>query len=280
MTTKKITHMKSQYEKAVLLKKLHDDKSTFIIPNPWDIASAKILEHFGFKALATSSAALALTNGVPDNSLSLEKTLIHLKEIVSATELPVSADLGNGFFDKPENIYNTIIRAAETGIVGASIEDTNSNKIYPFELAVERIKAASEAAKSLNFPFMLTARAENYFIGNPNLKDTIERLQAYQTAGADVLFAPGIILKEDIQSIVSSIDRPLNVIMGIKGSHLNYKDLNNLSVKRISLGPTLYRTAMTSFIDSIRHINKTGQFDYAEKSLSSQELNKFISNSW
>lgn len=265
-----------QYEKAVLFKKLHDDKSAFIIPNPWDIASAKILERFGFKALATSSAALALTNGVLDNSLSLEKTLGHLKEIVSATELPVSADLGNGFFDKPENIYNTIIKASETGIVGASIEDTNSNIIYPFELAVERIKAASEAAKSLNFPFMLTTRAENYFIGNPNLKDTIKRLQAYQIAGADVLFAPGIILKEDIQSIVSSIDKPLNVLMGIKGSNLSYEQLSEIGVKRISLGTSLYRTTISSFIESIQHIKQTGQFDYAEQAISSQELNKII----
>jgi 2-methylisocitrate lyase-like PEP mutase family enzyme len=268
--------MISQQEKAVQFKKLHDDKSTFLIPNPWDIASAKILEHFGFKALATSSAALALTNGVPDNSLSLEMTLIHLKEIVSATELPVSADLGNGFFDKPENIYDTILKASETGIVGASIEDTNSNKCYPFELAVERIKAASEATKSLNFPFMLTARAENYFIGNPNLEDTIKRLQAYQTAGADILFAPGIILKEDIQSIISSIDKPLNVLMGIKGANMNLEVLSELGVKRVSLGASLYRTTMNSFIETIQQIKKTEQFDFAEKSISSQELNKII----
>lgn len=270
--------MKSQYEKAIIFNKLHNEKSVFIIPNPWDIASTKILAHFGFKALATSSAALALSKGVSDNSLDLESTLIHLEEIVSATDLPVSADLGNGFFDKPENIYDTIIKAAKTGIVGASIEDTKSNKSYPFELAVERIKAASEAAKSLNFPFILTARADNYFIGNPNLDDTIKRLQAYQSAGADVLFAPGIIFKKDIQSIISSIDKPLNVLMGIKGSNLSFEELSAIGVKRISLGASLYRTAITGFIESIKHIKQTGQFDYAEQAINSQELNKIIGN--
>lgn len=270
--------MKKQFEKAVVFKKLHDDKSSFIIPNPWDIASTKILAHFGFKALATSSAALALSKGVSDNSLDIESTLIHLKEIVSATDLPVTADLGNGFFDKPENIYNTIIRAAKTGIVGASIEDTKSNISYPFELAVERIQAASEAAKSLNFPFLLTARADNYFIGNPNLEDTIKRLEAYQAAGADVLFAPGIMVKEDIQSIIASIDKPLNVLMGIKGSYLNFEELSAIGVKRISLGASLYRSAITGFIESIHRIKQTGQFDYAEQAINSQELNKIIDN--
>ncbi|PKB15103.1 isocitrate lyase/phosphoenolpyruvate mutase family protein [Flavobacterium sp. 5] len=265
--------MATQFEKGLLFEKLHHlNNETFIIPNPWDIASAKILAHFGFKALATSSAALALSEGVSDNELPLEKVLIHLKKITSATNLPVTADLGNGFFDKPEMIYDTIIKAAETGIVGASIEDTNSNKNYPLELAVERIKAASEAAKSLNFPFMLTARADNYFIGNPNLKDTIKRLQAYQMAGADVLFAPGIILKEEIQSIVTSIDKPLNVLMGIKGSNSNFEELSKIGVKRISLGASLYRNTMTRFIESIESIKQTGQFDFADESLSFQEI--------
>lgn len=255
---------------------MHDDKSTFIIPNPWDIASAKILTHFDFKALATSSAALALSEGVLDNELPLEKVLIHLKEITSATTLPVTADLGNGFFDRPEKIYDTILRAAETGIVEASIEDTNSNKSYAFDLAVERIKAASEAAKSLNFPFTLTARADNYFIGNPNLKDTIKRLEAYQMAGANVIFAPGVLLKEEIQSIITSIDSPLNVLMGIKGSCLNFEELSEIGVKRISLGSSFYRSAMSNFIKSIQQIKQTGLFDFSENSLSYQEINNLF----
>lgn len=269
--------MATQYEKGLLFEKLHHlNNETFIIPNPWDTTSAKILAHYGFKALATSSAALALSEGVSDNELPLEKVLIHLKTITAATNLPVTADLGNGFFDKPEKIYDTIIKAAETGIVGASIEDTNANKSYPLELAVERIKAASEAAKSLNFPFMLTARADNYFIGNPNLKDIIKRLQAYQMAGANVLFAPGIISKEEIQSIVTSIDKPLNVLMGIKGSNTDFEELSKIGVKRISLGASLYRNTMTNFIESIERIKQTGQFDFADKSLSFQEIKNLL----
>ncbi|UIR57880.1 isocitrate lyase/phosphoenolpyruvate mutase family protein [Sphingobacterium sp. SRCM116780] len=267
--------MKSQYDKAVIFSELHKEKSAFIMPNPWDIGSAKILSSYGFKALATSGAAFALSNGADDNSLALEKVLVHLRELTSATDLPVSADLGYGFFDSPKNIYDTILRAAETGIVGASIEDTNSNKNYPFELAVERVKAASEAAKSLNFPFILTARADNYFIGNPDLDDTIKRLQAYQRAGADVLFAPGIILKEEIESVISSIDKPLNVFMGLKGGTLSFEELSKIGVRRISLGASLYRNAMSSFIKSIQHI-KSGQFDFANDSLSFQEINTLI----
>ena len=268
--------MISQHEKAVQFKKLHDDKSAFIIPNPWDVASTKILAHFGFKALATSSAALSLSEGTNDNELPLEKVMIHLKRISSSTNLPVTADLGNGFFDKPENIYNTIIKAAETGIVGASIEDTSSNKSYPFDLSVERIKAASEAAKSLNFPFMLTARADNYFIGNPDLKDTIKRLEAYQMAGANVLFAPGVNLKTELKSILTSINKPLNVLMGIKGATMNLEELSEMGVKRVSLGASLYRTAMSSFIQTIQQIKETEQFDFAEKSLSFREISNLF----
>lgn len=264
--------MKSQYEKAVLFKKLHDNTPTFIIPNPWDIASAKVLTHFGFKALATSSAAFSFSKGVADNELPIDKALVHLEEIASATDLPVSADLGNGFYDAPEKIFEIIKIAAQTGIVGASIEDVQHNKIYSLELSVERITAAVEAARSLDFPFILTARADNYFIGNPNLKDTIKRLQAYQNAGANVLFAPGIKNLEDIQSILHEIDKPLNVLMGIKDANLNFEDLSNIGVKRISLGASLYKNAMTTFIETLKSINKTGQFDFGEQSISSSEL--------
>lgn len=271
--------MKSQYKKAVLFKKLHDEKSTFIIPNPWDIASTKILAHFGFKALATSSAAYSFSQGVADNQLPIDKVLQHLQEIASATDLPVSADLGNGFYDTPEKIFETIKKAAKTGIVGASIEDVNSKIAYPLEFATERITAAVEASRKLDFPFMLTARADNYFIGNPDIKDTIKRLQAYQDARADVLFAPGIKTLEDIQSILHEIDKPLNVMMGIKGSDLNFDDLSNSGVTRISLGASLYRNAMTTFIETIKGINENGKFDYADESISANELNKlFVSN--
>lgn len=271
--------MKSQNEKAAEFKKLHDDKSTFIIPNPWDIASTKILAHFGFKAIATSSAAYSFSQGEADNQLPMDKVLAHLQEIASATNLPVSADLGNGFGDTPGEIFETIKKAAKTGIVGASIEDVNSKSTYPLELATERISAAVEAARSLDFPFILTARADNYFIGKPDIKDTIKRLQAYQDAGADVLFAPGIKTLEDIQSILHEIDKPLNVLMGIKGSNLNFDDLSNIGVKRISLGASLYRNAMTTFVETIKGINQNGKFDFADDSINANDLIKlFTSN--
>lgn len=268
--------MKSQFDKAVLFKKLHDEKSTFIIPNPWDIASTKILAHFGFKALATSSAAYSFSQGEADNQLPMDKVLVHIQEIVSATDLPISADLGIGFYNSPEKIFETIKKAAKTGIVGASIEDVNSKSTYTLELATERIRAAVEAARSLDFPFILTARADNYFIGNPDIKDTIKRLQAYQDAGADVLFAPGVKTLEDIQSILHEIDRPLNVLMGIKGSDLNFDDLSKIGVKRISLGASLYRNAMTTFIETLKSINQNGKFDYADESISANDLIKLF----
>lgn len=268
--------MNSQYEKAVAFRQLHQESSAFIIPNPWDIASTKIISHFGFKAIATSSAALALSNGVQDGTLHLEQILIHLKEISSATDLPVTADLGNGCYDNPQQVYDTIIKAAETGIVGASIEDVNKSKSYPLALAVERIQAASEAAKSLDFPFTLTARADNYFIGTPNINDTIKRLQAYQTAGADVLFAPGIKTKETIQSILSEIDKPLNVLMGLHGNTLDYNDLNKMGVKRISLGASLYRTAMSSFVNTIQNLRQNKQFNSTEKILSFSDISNLF----
>lgn len=269
--------MKTQFEKAVQFRELHNDQCPFIIPNPWDVASTKLLSHFGFKALATSSAAHSLSEGVCDNLLPLDRVLDHLIKIVSATDLPVTADLGNGFFEKPEHVYNTILKAAETGIVGASIEDAHCNKVYPFDLAVERIRAAAEAVKALQFPFFLTARADNYFVGNPNLKETIRRLEAYQMAGADVLFAPGVILKDEIQSILVSVDRPLNVLVGINNSVLTFNELSKIGVKRISLGATLYRTAMSSFIKSVQNLCQTRQFDFADNILSYQEINTLLS---
>ncbi|MBP0905063.1 isocitrate lyase/phosphoenolpyruvate mutase family protein [Mariniflexile gromovii] len=269
--------MKSQNEKAELFKKIHNDTSTFIIPNPWDVASAKILTYFGFKALATSSAAHAFSEGAYDNSVPINDILTHLQKIVSATDLPVSADLGNGFYKNPKKIFETIKLSVTTGIVGASIEDVNGNSAYSIELSTERITAAVEAVKSLDFPFTLTARSDNYIIGNQDLKDTIKRLQAYQNAGADVLFAPGIQTIEEVQSILYEIDKPLNVLIGIKGSLLNYEDLSKLGVKRISLGASLYRNAMTSFVDTIKQISQTKNFSYAQKSISSNELNNLLS---
>ncbi len=212
-----------QSEKGKQFRALHQGNRTFIIPNPWDAGTARLLEHLGFEALATTSMGYAFSMGRRDNTLSRDETLQNAAAIARATILPVSADLENGFGDAPEIVAETIKLAAETGIVGGSIEDATGNAdnpIYDLEFAVERVKAAVEAVRGLPFPFTLTARAENYLHGRPNLSDTIARLQAFQDAGADVLYAPGLATKEDIVSVVNSVDRPVNVLMGLRGVQL------------------------------------------------------------
>lgn len=208
----------NQSEKGEIFRTLHKRDSAFIIPNPWDVGTAKILANLGFEALATTSAGYAFSVGKKDNTIDREQMLKHIGDIASATDLPVSADLGNCFGDTPETVTETIRLAAATGIVGGSVEDMSNdseNPIFEFELAVERVRAAAEAARNLPFPFTLTARAENYLVGRADLQDTIKRLQAYAEAGADVLFAPGLTKKEEIASVVKSVDRPVNVIMGL-----------------------------------------------------------------
>src|SRR5581483_3434467 len=195
-------------EKARSFRALHQRSHAFIIPNPWDVGSARLLAHMGFEALATTSIGYAFSLGRRDNSLDREQTLIYATAIASATDLPVSADLENGFGDAPEMAAETIRLAGQAGVVGGSIEHATGRPdqpFYPIELATERIRAAVAAARSLPFPFTLTARAENYLHGRPDIRDTITRLQAYQEAGADVLYAPGLAIKEDIASVVRSV---------------------------------------------------------------------------
>lgn len=231
--------MHSQFEKAHQFKELHHQEKAFIIPNPWDAGTARLLELLGFSALATTSAGYAFSRGRLDNTIGIDEMMSHLRDIATATNLPVSADLGNGFGDDPETVAETIWRAASAGIVGGSIEDATGcadEPIYTHELAVERIRAASEAAQALPFPFTLTARAENYLVGNADLHDTIRRLQAYQEAGADVLFAPGLTSRDDIAAVVSSVDRPVNVIMGFPNTSLTLGELSEIGVRRVSVG--------------------------------------------
>lgn len=268
--------MKSQIEKSQEFVELHKPGNCFVIPNPWDRGSAKLLSHFGFKALASTGAGFSFSQGRSDLSINAKEMLKHLSELVSATNLPVSADLQNGFGDSPEKVAITIAEASETGIVGGSIEDASGNSekpIYDLEYAVERIKGGAEAAKALGFKFMLTARAENYLYGRPDIKDTVRRLQAYQEAGADVLFAPGIQSKDDIRSIVSSIDRPLNVIMGFQGIQLTVSELQELGVTRISLGGSLARAAYGELERAVKEVLSEGSFDYARHAISGKELN-------
>ncbi len=265
----------NQAEKAATFRALHERKETFIIPNPWDAGSARLLEHMGFAALATTSMGYAFSLGRCDGSLGRELTLVNAAAIVSATHLPVSADLENGFGDAPEEAAATIRAAAAAGVVGGSIEDATGRPdrpIYDLPFAAERVRAAVEAARSLPFPFTLTARAENYLHGRPDLKDTIARLQAFQEAGADVLYAPGLATREDIASVVRSVDRPVNVLMGLRGVQLSLADLHALGVRRISVGSALYRTALAAFLRAAREMQDSETFTFAADAAAPKEI--------
>jgi len=267
--------MSTQTEKGKTFGALHERSGAFIIPNPWDIGTARLLAYLGFEALATTSAGYAFSVGQRDNTISRDMMMTHVTDIVSATDLPVSADLENGFGDSPETVAETIRLAAATGLVGGSIEDSTKrrdNPIYEFEHAVERVRAAAEVARALPFTFTLTGRAENYLVGRPDLKDTIKRLQAYQEAGADVLYAPGLPTKEDIVSVVSSLDRPVNVVMGLRGVQLSLAGLSEIGVKRISVGSALSRAALGAFLRAAREMRTHGTFTFADEAVSYGEI--------
>jgi 2-methylisocitrate lyase-like PEP mutase family enzyme len=267
--------MKTQAEKANLFRALHERDSAFIIPNPWDIGTARLLARLGFEALATTSAGYAFSVGQRDNTIGRDEMIAHVAAIVSATDLPVSADLENGFGDDPDTVAETIRRAAAAGLVGASIEDATArpnDPIYDHALAVERVRAAAAVAHALPFPFTLTARAENFLVGRPDLGDTIRRLQAYQEAGADVLYAPGLRTKEDIAAVVRSVDRPVNVIMGLQGAHLSLAELSELGVKRVSVGSALSRAALGAFLRAAEEMQAHGTFRFAEQAVSYRDI--------
>jgi len=267
--------MLTQTEKGKNFRALHERNSAFIIPNPWDVGTARLLAYLGFEALATTSAGYAFSVGQRDNTIDRDKMMTHAADIVSATDLPVSADLENGFGDSPETVAETIRLAAATGLVGGSIEDSTQrpdNPIYEFEHAVERVRAAAEVARALPFAFTLTGRAENYLVGRPDLKDTIKRLQAYQEAGADVLYAPGLTSKEDMVSVVSSLDRPVNVVMGLQGVQLSLAELSEIGVKRISVGSALSRAALGAFLRAAREMRTHGTFTFADEAVSYREI--------
>jgi 2-methylisocitrate lyase-like PEP mutase family enzyme len=267
--------MRTQSEKGTEFRALHHRDHAFIIPNPWDPGTARLLAHLGFEALATTSAGYAFSVGQRDNTIGRERMLAHARDLVAATDLPVSADLENGFGDDPETVAETIRLAADTGLAGASIEDDShrdTDRIYQHEVAVDRIRAAASAARSLSFPFTLTARAENYLVGRPDLKDTIKRLQAYQEAGADVLYAPGLTSKEDIAAVISSVDRPVNVVMGLRGVQLSLEELSQLGVKRISVGSALSRAAFGAFLRAAQEMSQHGTFSFANDAVPYQEI--------
>jgi 2-methylisocitrate lyase-like PEP mutase family enzyme len=261
--------------KAQAFYELHHAPMAFIIPNPWDRGSARVLAHLGFKALATTSMGYAFSLGQRDGSLSREETFANAADIAGATELPVSADLENGFGDAPEDAAATIRLSAATGIVGGSIEDSSGNRdapIYDFSLAVERVHAAVEAAKSLPYKFTLTARAENYLHGRPDLDDTIKRLKAFEEAGADVLYAPGLRNREDIRNVAGAVKRPRNVVMGLQGVQMSLQELSEMGVKRISVGSSLARTALAAFMAGAREMHDQGTFAYAANAAAPKEM--------
>ncbi|MGH1350888.1 MAG: isocitrate lyase/PEP mutase family protein [Methyloligellaceae bacterium] len=273
--------MSTQKIKANRFKELHERDSCFVIPNPWDTGSTKILEQYGFEALATTSAGVAFSLGLRDgqSDTTREDILNNARQIVENTSLPVSADLENGYSNNPEVIARTIKLAADTGLVGGSIEDRtmdNSNPIRDLEHATECIRAAVEAKNALPFHFTLTARAENYLFGIQDLDDTIRRLQAFQEAGADVLYAPGLTTREQISAVISSVDLPVNVVMGLSGNTLTKAELEELGVTRISLGSALARAAYGAFLDAIDEIKDQGTFTFAEKAAPFSKLNDFF----
>ncbi|MDA1101486.1 MAG: isocitrate lyase/phosphoenolpyruvate mutase family protein [Proteobacteria bacterium] len=251
----------NQHGKAKTFAALHAGPECFVIPNPWDIGTTKILTSMGFKALATTSAGYAFSRGHLDGVVGRDEMLAHAAEIVAATPLPVSADLENGYGDAPEAVAETIRLAAGTGLVGASIEDFTGDRdapIYEFGLALERIEAAVAAAREQDFPFALTARAENFIRGRPDLDDTIKRLAAFEAAGADVLYAPGLPSLEAIRTVCQAVSKPVNVVMGLTGGGMTTAQLAEAGVRRISLGAVLARTALGAFMDAAREIQDGG----------------------
>ena len=266
-------------QKAARFRALHDGPGAFILPNPWDVGSACLLAGLGFQALATSSAAAAATVGKKDHGLTRDEALAHARSIVDATPLPVSADLENGFGDAPEVVAETIRLAAEAGLVGCTIEDTTGDPdhpLYGFDLAVERVAAAAEAARALPFPFMVTARAHNLLFSHARLEDTISRLQAFEKAGADVLFAPGLPDLAAVRSVCAAISKPFNFMVGIPGRSFSLDQLAAAGVRRVSLATSLYRAAMTGFLDAIREVQETGQFGFLDRCVTTAELNKIM----
>ena len=268
-----------QLLKAQTFKALHERDGAFVMPNPWDAGSAKLLASMGFEALATTSAGLAFTLGRPDaeGAISRDDTLANVADIVAATSLPVAADLENCFSDNPEGCAQTLLKAAASGIVGGSIEDASGradHPIYDFDLAVERVRASVAAVRSLPFPFMLTARAENLLNGRMDFADTLRRLEAYAEAGADVLYAPGLRTREEVIAVVRAVaPRPVNILMGLGGVTLSVADLSECGVKRISVGSSLARAAFGGLYRAAEEIRNYGTFNYAGQALPFDQLN-------
>jgi 2-methylisocitrate lyase-like PEP mutase family enzyme len=269
----------SQKEKAQRFMSLHQGPGALLIANAWDAGSARILAALGFHALATSSGASAGILGRRDGKVTRDEALSQARGIVQATDLPVSADLEKGFGDAPSAAAETIRLAGAAGLVGGSIEDATGSKdqpLFDFNHAVERVAAAAEAARAHEFGFLLTARSENFLRGNPDLEDTIRRLQAFEKAGADVLMAPGLPDLAAVRAVCAALKKPFNFMAGIKGKSFSVPELEAAGVRRISVATSLYRAAMSGMIDAAREVKEKGSFGYLERTLATPDLNRFM----
>jgi len=269
----------SQAARHQAFRSLHERPGAFVIPNPWDAGSARILAALGFEALATTSAGLAFALGRLDSAAALSRDVVldNARSIVEATELPVSADLEDGFGASPEACAETIALAAGVGLVGGSIEDATGDPqrpIFDFAQSVERVAAAAVAARGL--PFLLTARAENFLHGRPDLDDTIRRLQAFEAAGADVLYAPGLPSLEAIRTVCASVSRPVNVVMGLAAPILTVDELAEAGVKRISVGGSFARAALAGLMRAAREVREHGTFTYANDAMPAIEARSYM----
>jgi 2-methylisocitrate lyase-like PEP mutase family enzyme len=266
-------------EKALKFRALHDSGEIFVIPNPWDCGSARALAAQGFQALATSSFASALAAGSQDGGLSREEAIAHARSIVEACDLPVSADLEAGFGATPEEVAETFLLAVGAGLAGASIEDYTGDALRPFyELpeAVDRLTAAVEVARGQAYPFLITARSENFLRGNPDIHNTIARLQAYEAAGADVLFAPGLPTLDAVKAVCSSVSKPVNFMIGFPDKSFSIADLAAAGVRRISLGASLYKAAIAGFMSAVSEIRTNGTFAFTGSLPSMPALHGFF----
>ncbi|MER5733299.1 isocitrate lyase/phosphoenolpyruvate mutase family protein [Streptomyces sp. NPDC002138] len=270
-----------QLARALAFRRLHEEPRPFVVPNPWDAGTARLLTGLGFAALATTGAGLAYGLGLPDgtNRVTRHDVLANAAVIVSATHLPVSADLESGFGETPDEVAETIRLAAAAGLVGGSVEDSTGragDPVRPLEEAVERVAAAVAAARGLDFPFTVTARAENFFQGRPDLADTIRRLRAYEAAGADVLYAPGLPDAESVRAVCAAVDRPVNVLMGSPALALSVADLGALGVRRISVGSALSRAALGAVVRAAEEISTHGTFGFGADALPYPEVNALM----
>lgn len=269
------------HARATIFRDLHEGPEILVLPNPWDTGSARLLAGLGFRALATTSAGLAFSLGRPDGemALSAEETFRHVEQLVEATDLPVTADLENGFGDSPEAVAVTVRRAGEVGLAGCSIEDATyraEDPIYDRQLAVERIRAAVEAARSLPRPFVLTARAENLIRGRPDLDDTLWRLRAFEEAGADVLYAPGLPDEASIRLVCSSFSRPVNHVVGIGPARFSLEELADFGVRRVSIGSSFARVALGALIRAGREVLEDGTFGFLDGLPTVRDFNRML----